>query len=1415
MSRITDILGLTREPVDIPSIIDAPANGYNGRELVASAHVIPAGDRGEANRLHKLKGQQPWQPDAWTYRDAIGEIRFAMGFLGHALSRMRVFPASSLDPEAEPVPIGDADGLPAGLAAAAVDAVERLGGGTASGVAKLLAVLGENFEVPGEGYLLGRTVAGGEEWSIRSTDELVSKDGNYALAATPGARGNDLEPVGPDAFIARLWTPHPRYSRLADSPMRSLVLGGVCEELLLTSRMIRRASKSRLAGNGILIIDNTLEFPSPEVAEGDEQREPDFSVELTRAMIEPIANESAASGMVPIVVSADLSEGRRAMEHVKLFSDVDSSLLDRQDKALGRIAMTLDVPPEVILGMADVNHWTAWQVDDSTFRHHIEPLVIRVVDALTEGYLRPMLEAAGFTAEQAAMVVIWYDPTELVTNPNRKDDAKAGHDAMVLSDEVYVTALGYDPEQDMPDDDERIRRIAQDRGSVDPPLTEAMLKEAMQGLAIEVARAKTQADPGAPVQPIPTPPPPGEGEPAPIPSPEVSPPPSTTGSAGSPFSDENLRRHLNAFLEADAAVRRADPVLAVFGDAIRAANDPQGVDNPVGDGPVLRAHVKASERLNRLERSLRDRLAAAADAAMRRAMERAGNRVKTQANRYAGTRAVVASVGPRQAYAALTDELRASLGLDPAELLDGAWSDLQAQWNQWTEAAREEAVNLALGMAGVNVDDPDVQARLATLTRGYAAAGDDAWAFLVNGLDRMATAALADPDAVPDPASPEPVDFPMTGAGVLLSLVRGALSVLGGLPAHAAGITRDGTTADGAERLGGLTGGELLEGFMRDAGVEVIAYEWVYGISVRHFEPHRALDGATFARFGDPILDNPLESQWPFPTLAPGDHRGCHCDAMPIYGDGLNAADAARQLGDASYDDSYLEVLRTIALDDIAAGRLDTSPIQTLIEAERVANSRPNQARQPTPITDAVRGAGGRVSATSAPRPGGVTLPDDIVPDGDGAAAGRYLLRSDLRRSTDRITQLVLNAKTNRDRDDEIADAIVDAHRAAGFTAPDVVISPPPDPGKPDRFADVRRMVADKLGAASGDPDMFRERTDIPGYRGMTVSERRAATDALGAERFEVLDPSALTGRTVLVVDDVITSGEQVKSLRRSALDAGAEHVNVVALAWASSSPEDRPVGGTVGAPPYAELLAHVDTLTMDELDELAGMYPQVFADPDVGERFAARMDFLDQAERDARTPPPQSVADWYAEQMARDAEVIAIRKDALPPKVVLSTHDRWHLAKREEYQNYLERMLLEASEATSGQLVNPAVRLEQARGGAHSDEWLWSGPASSVIRAASDELIRWWQDDPGRRMTWTEFRDGVRGDKSSFRQALKNAEDIRSGKSLATRRPRRALSAGDKLAQDQRRIARARKAEADLIARTGRETIPDPEAGQ
>jgi hypothetical protein len=225
--------------------------------------------------------------------------------------------------------------------------------------------------------------------------------------------------------------------------------------------------------------------------------------------------------------------------------------------------------------------------------------------------------------------------------------------------------------------------------------------------------------------------------------------------------------------------------------------------------------------------------------------------------------------------------------LEEQQLLAEAFGRLREQYTEWTATAAEEALDAAAALAGLDRADPDVARTIAGLRDRFAENADASWPVLEDGLHDLAADRLYNPD----PSAPEVGELPDTL--VPPGLVRDALAVAGGMPGD----------DSGTGPRNGLTSGELLDGFLRDHGQEVVEYEWSYGISSRPFRPHADLDGVVFAGFDDPVLNSPPEASWVGSSLAPGDHRGCHCDYVPIYTDGRDTRAELETIGRRSYEE--------------------------------------------------------------------------------------------------------------------------------------------------------------------------------------------------------------------------------------------------------------------------------------------------------------------------------------------------------------------------------------------------------------------------------------------------------------------------------------------------------------------------------
>src|SRR5262245_24889809 len=149
---------------------------YQQRAFTAAATPINVTNRTEAQRLKKLR--QPWQDEAWEYRDAIGELRYATTYLGNSARRMILVPSAYVPGELNPIPLADIEECPASVKAAADDALARLASGGPVALGGMLRDVTENFEVAGECYLVGTDMDGTETWDIRSISEVhVNSDG--------------------------------------------------------------------------------------------------------------------------------------------------------------------------------------------------------------------------------------------------------------------------------------------------------------------------------------------------------------------------------------------------------------------------------------------------------------------------------------------------------------------------------------------------------------------------------------------------------------------------------------------------------------------------------------------------------------------------------------------------------------------------------------------------------------------------------------------------------------------------------------------------------------------------------------------------------------------------------------------------------------------------------------------------------------------------------------------------------------------------------------------------------------------------------------------------------------------------------------------------------------------------------------
>jgi hypothetical protein len=229
-----------------------------------------------------------------------------------------------------------------------------------------------------------------------------------------------------------------------------------------------------------------------------EEAADEFEDQLIDAMTTPIRDEDSASAVVPLIIRGPAELGD-AIKQFKFERSFDPALAQRADRVLERILQGLDVPKDIVTGLANVKYSNAVQIDESLYKAHIEPLMLLIADAITVVYLRPYLLANGFDPVQVERICVWYDPSQVATRNDRAADADAGFDRGAISGDTWRRAHGF-TEQDAPTAVEVALRMLQEKGSITPELTEAMLG-AVAPDVMKATRLASQAESLAPIPP--------------------------------------------------------------------------------------------------------------------------------------------------------------------------------------------------------------------------------------------------------------------------------------------------------------------------------------------------------------------------------------------------------------------------------------------------------------------------------------------------------------------------------------------------------------------------------------------------------------------------------------------------------------------------------------------------------------------------------------------------------------------------------------------------------------------------------------------------------------------------------------------------------------------------------------------------
>lgn len=455
--------------------------------LIASAAQVSFDQTGWKNYL--LRDQQ-WQLEGWRLYDCIGELHFAAGWVGSACSRVRIYVAEVDELGRVGKEVDNDDEIEA--------ISDTLFGGPAA-KAEALRAMGIALTVAGECYLIGRAKTGNKRdtWMVVAPSEL-RWFGNTIELRVNRADWEKLS-AGRDIVI-RLWTPHPRRMDLADSPTRAAI--PILMELERLTQYVFSQIDSRLAGAGILPIPAGLDFPASDTNPGGAEGLMQTLLEAAKASL---TGEGSAAALVPILVEMP-PEAIQAMpdKPITFESVLSEQARQLRDEAQARLAVALDMPPEILAGTGETNHFNAWHIEESAVKIHIEPLMTRICDGLTQAYLGPALKALGKDPDRYAL---WYDTAPLTVRPNRLQDTLNLFERGIVSAEAVRRAGSYSEAVDAPSQEEENTRFIKELLLRDPTLFQSVpIREAI-GIEIEEVQPALPAgdvnEPGAPPPPAP------------------------------------------------------------------------------------------------------------------------------------------------------------------------------------------------------------------------------------------------------------------------------------------------------------------------------------------------------------------------------------------------------------------------------------------------------------------------------------------------------------------------------------------------------------------------------------------------------------------------------------------------------------------------------------------------------------------------------------------------------------------------------------------------------------------------------------------------------------------------------------------------------------------------------------------------
>ena len=214
----------------------------------------------------------------------------------------------------------------------------------------------------------------------------------------------------------------------------------ICEELLILTLAVRSTALTRMT-NGMFVIPQEISpAPLSDGLDEDPEQNP-FLSDWMEHITNQIENPGSAAARVPPILEGAYDYLDRVQWVRTHDPSTDYMEKDLREEAIKRLALSLDMSPEDLLGYTNANHWTGRQVQLDRWRMFGYNKAELWATSMCDAYLRPALEREDYA--EADITVIAFDDSQVVISPDRTEDALKAHNQGLINGKAAREALGW------------------------------------------------------------------------------------------------------------------------------------------------------------------------------------------------------------------------------------------------------------------------------------------------------------------------------------------------------------------------------------------------------------------------------------------------------------------------------------------------------------------------------------------------------------------------------------------------------------------------------------------------------------------------------------------------------------------------------------------------------------------------------------------------------------------------------------------------------------------------------------------------------------------------------------------------------------------------------------------------------------